>query len=231
MAAVFPSDIQNLQYYMSFQFKSYARDTSSLGGINNGSVGALGQNIILPMPERINDNPTQNWGEDKIPINEVLGGIAGLIPGVGAVASTLQNASPYTGYFTGKIPNPFLVMLYKQPNFKRFNFSWTLAPKNQQESQNLNDIVKEFKNNMLPSSEGNFFGTSNQLKYPNVVTPSFQPNSKYLFNFKDCAIESVNVDYTGAGIPAFFKNSQAPAEIKLRISLIEIDYWLQGQDI
>ena len=57
---------------------------------------------------------------------------------------------------------------------------------------------------------------------------SFKP-SGYLFKLKPCAIIAVQVDYTGAGQPSFFK-SGAPTIVNLTLQLKE--YQLQSaQDI
>ena len=64
------------------------------------------------------------------------------------------------------------------------------------------------------------------MEYPLIVKPSFHPND-YMFEFKQCAINSINVDYTGAGMPAFF-TTNAPAAVRLDINLTEIDLWMRS---
>jgi len=211
--ATFPSDIKSLNYYMSFQFSQYQR-----GSIAQGAqiVAGGGETCVLPMPEKINDHPTVDWtpksfGED----------IMSKTPAI--VSSVAQIA----GYLEGSIPNPFLVMLFKSPAFKKFTFSWTLAPKNSDETDSLDSIIKQFRKSMQPRKGGNFAGTNGAtLGYPDVVTVKFIPQDK-LFSFKPCVIESIDVDYTGAGMPAFFKSSKGPAQVKLRVNLTEIEYWTQ----
>ena len=44
--------------------------------------------------------------------------------------------------------------------------------------------------------------------------------------FRPCAVNGVSVDYTGAGVPSFFKNG-APTVINLTLQLTEIQLWDQ----
>jgi len=212
----FPSDIQSLNYYMSFQFSQYQRNSIASGA---QIVAGAGVSCILPMPEKINDHPSVDWmpksfGEDIMSK---------------AMGQTGVSALQAVGYLDGSIPNPLLVMLFKSPTFKKFSFSWTLAPKNSNESDSLDSIVKQFRKSMQPrkgSGAGGAGGNGVTLGYPDVVTVKFNPANK-LFTFKPCVIESIDVDYTGAGMPAFFKSSQAPVQVKLKVNLTEIEYWTQ----
>ena len=88
----------------------------------------------------------------------------------------------------------------------------------------LNDIIKTFRKRMLPDVSAS---TANVLMdYPNIVKPAFQPK-EYMFDFKWCAVEAINVNYTGLGMPAF-TTTNAPAAIKLQIDLKEIDLWMRS---
>lgn len=211
----FPSDLGS-KHYMTFQFMQYERSSVTSGSQLMPGAGA---SVVLPMPDKINDIPSVSWTEDSS-VSDMMKGALGSL---GNVATGLA------GYQFGVVPNPFLVMLFKRPNFKEFTFSWTLAPTSQEESQTLTDILNIFRKNMLPSKTGGSIGgISAGLKYPNIVQPRFDSESrKHMFEFKPCAVKSVHFDYTGSGMPAFFKNSKAPAQVRLTISLIELEYWTQ----
>jgi hypothetical protein len=144
-----------------------------------------------------------------------------------ATSSTVQYVfcSTYggaAGYLAGGYAiNPFLVMLFKQPEFKTFQFSWSFSPRTEIESQTLQNVIQSFRKYMLPEAAATI-----ALKYPNIVLVKFFPDD-YLFQFKPCVIRSINVDYNPGGNPAFFKTG-APAQIRLTLDLTEIEYWLQS---
>jgi hypothetical protein len=117
-------------------------------------------------------------------------------------------------------------MLFKSPTFKEYNLQWQFAPKNEQESQTLADIITQFKYNMLPARAGGLGGGQSNilLNYPSIAIIKMYPNDEFTFRFKPCAIRSVSVDYTGAGGPSFFKRKGAPTVVNFSVALQEIQY-------
>lgn len=217
----FPKDIGNIGYYMSFTFSEYQRD-SVLAGANIMMSG--GQTINLPMPDTINDHPTVDWNQESVSDK-----VKKMIPG-GNVPSAIDLAANLYGYTYGVQLNPFLIMMFKKPAFKTFQFSWTLTPRSSDESDTLNNIIHTFRKNMLPDTGGQALGGTSfgpfLLKYPLIVKPVLHPD-QYLFKFKHCAIKEINFDYTGMGMPSF-TTTDAPAAVKLDISMTEIDLWFRS---
>jgi hypothetical protein len=78
---------------------------------------------------------------------------------------------------------------------------------------------------MLPAMAPSAGGTL--LKYPNMAIISLSPNQDYLYKFKPCVIESMSVNYASAGMPSFFKRSDAPVDVTISLNLLEIEYWLK----
>jgi len=64
------------------------------------------------------------------------------------------------------------------------------------------------------------------LKYPDIVRIRMLPDEMGM-QFKNCAIISVQVDFTGAGNPSFFRGTNRPTVINLTLQLKEIQLWDQ----
>lgn len=173
-----------------------------------GGGAAMASGVIkLPLPKRINDLQNLIWEEHSLTDMAVqqLG------------ASTLVTlGSAATGYAL----NPFMFMTFKRAQFKEHTLQWTLSPDSKQESDKLKDIIKSLKKASLPTSEGKFF-----MKYPSLVNVQLSPKN-YLFSFKKCAIQSVQIDYTGAGLSFF--DSKAPTVVNLTLQLKETELWESG---
>jgi hypothetical protein len=122
----------------------------------------------------------------------------------------------------GIAQNPFMTMLFQSPNFKSHSFSWVFAPRNQQESLMIAQIIEAFKFNMLPGLAAGTAGTF--FSIPNIADISLYPANKYLYRFKPCAVKSVTADYAPNG-PSFFIDSFAPTHISLSIEFLEIEMW------
>ena len=114
-------------------------------------------------------------------------------------------------------------MLYKSPNFKEYRFDWTLTPNTPQESQTLKAIITYLKVNSLPSAPPGAL----MMKFPLIALIRFYPDNVFEeLNLKPCAITSVSVDYTGAGMPSFFVDG-SPTTVNLSIALKEIEIQTQ----
>ena len=230
----FPSDLadDSKQYWMMFSFYEYQR--SDLSQMAQLQFAGGGTSVALPMPDRINDNPTVDWQSENLldTASQAANFVADKIPT--SIASTALGvagkAQSVASYFSGQIINPFMVMLFKSPEFKDFHFTWLLSPRNEKETRELQNIVQSFRYYMMPDSGigGGMLGSNGAtLKYPYLVVPRFFPD-KNLFQMKPCAIRSVNIDYTGAGMPAFFQSSQGPAQVRLTVNLTEVEYWIRS---
>ena len=114
-------------------------------------------------------------------------------------------------------------------NFRSFSFTWTLAPKTEDESKTIRNIINTFKARSLPSFSG---CTSLLFNYPAVVKPSFylsglDPKGLGITAFKQCAIRDVTARFSPQGeAPSFYSTSAAPVFISLSISLQEIEYMM-----
>ena len=232
------------QFYATFNFYNYKAlggqagplVGSSLVGIVQGFIDIISQTfkmkndmiqtskgtVILPLPKKINDATTLTWNEESLTSKAMS--IAG--EAAAAVAKGADVVSPLTGLAV----NPFLFMQFQRPNFKEFVFQWTFTPTSIQESQSIKSIIKKFQKSALPTFDGVL------LEYPDVVNIKFYPNDLFgMMTMKTCAIISVQVDYTGAGAPSFFKQQPgndggAATVINLSVSLKEIQLW-SSEDI
>lgn len=150
------------------------------------------------------------------------GGIASQLAGVvaqqaGSIYNAVQSVS-------GVTPNPFQTILFKNPNFKKHQFSWSFIPKEQQESEKLRKIVETFQYHMLPgiSKTASIFFT-----YPGIVRIFLNPTSKYLYKFKPCVVEAFSVNYAPNG-PAFYRKTVAPAALNVSITFQEVELWTKN---
>jgi hypothetical protein len=136
--------------------------------------------------------------------------------------------------------NPMSQMLYKGPQYRRYQMPFILKPKSRGESENIKKIISAFRLASSPSvpntsglsvgptasasvniGEGNSFS----FGYPHLTQFDLlfytdDKNSKRIFRSKPCVIESVSTDY-GSQKMTFFEDGN-PAEITLTVQLTEI---------
>ena len=107
---------------------------------------------------------------------------------------------------TGMIMNPNMELLFQGPSLRPFSFSFKLSPRSPEEAKSVIKIIRFFKQGMAPiSTDSNLF-----LKSPNTWQLQYleggQNEHKYLNKFKECALQSLNVEYTPDGNYATFED-------------------------
>lgn len=226
-STVFPSDLitGNRRYYIQIEFVKYEGIFSNLtipGLVNGGQTRNPSGGVILPVPSSLTDVSILNWEQTstveqggKIATgflsqraSNLVGQITGVASGVAAIA----------GAALGKTVNPGLFMMFTQPNFKEYVFNWDLVANNEDETRRIADIVNSFKFAAAPTSQGFYYD------YPDIAIMKLFPKDYYTFVMKPAAITSVQVQYNGAGQPAFLRNG-APVNVKLAVQFKEIQIW------
>jgi hypothetical protein len=245
----FPGDLiqSNRDFYISFKFQQYEKRSITNSPFLRSSGG-----IRLPLPSNLKDNLSVSYnpaelgpsagaglesivGESPMPEGTIAAAVTlaerGFLAGASIVEGrALEAAQKLLGRgaeaasaYSGVAANPYQTILFKNPNFKKHNFSWKLMPRDEDESNKIRDLVRTFQFHMSPGvsrGPGLFFS------YPSMVIVSLFPSSEYLYRFKPCVVETVDVNYAAGSGPSFFKRSQAPSAITLSIQLQEIEYWI-----
>jgi hypothetical protein len=200
------------------------RDFSPLGAALLGSAGAMtaamksGQNGLGDSVERSVKNIDSLKG-GLMPWFAAAGIQAGMngIPGFGGGVS-INDVLAST---QGTILNPNTEVLYTGPDLRTFGLTFKMTARNKGESDDIREICNTFKKNMLPklSKEAQVF-----VKVPNIVKVSFKnktDNSIWVTQYKNCAIGSVDINYTADGAWSTFQ-SGAPTAVILTLQFIEL---------
>lgn len=243
MSLNFPDTLESFEYFMTFAFKEYQMPDTIDQKINGQKFLNETGAIRLPLPNSMVDSQHVEYSAESLSLAgaaavQVLQGktkeAVETLAGAGAKKLTELGASKVglsqtdlgaVGATKGLALNPFLTVLFKSPAFKRHTLSWLLSPTNQNESKILNDIVIEFRKNMLPNQSGALGGTL--LTYPKIVQVTVSNTNEYFtYQFRPAVIENFSVNFAPDGQPSFFGSTQAPTAVEIRLELMEIEYWL-----
>ena len=144
-------------------------------------------------------------------VGDIIGGLTGA--GAGSVVE-----GAVKGWQIGKGfgQNPHLAQLYQGPSdFREHSFSYKLIPKNEKESDILNEIIWALKYYSSPNTfySGHFFS------YPEQWEIDFRFND-YLFQIGQSVLTNVSINYHGEGVPAYFnKSGDEPAPVSIQIDM------------
>ena len=126
--------------------------------------------------------------------------------------------------------NTFKSVTLSAPQFRRHNLTFKMAPKDFNEAKAIQKIAYLLRRAMTPKRA--LFGAL--FEFPDIFLIAFSPNSKFLYKFKPCVLERINVDYTGGNqAPGFYRQqgnpSNAPPEsVVITLQFLELEYWLES---
>ena len=124
----------------------------------------------------------------------------------------------------GVIFNPNKELLFNGVNLRTFNFSFKLMPRNKDEADQVERIIRSFKRNMAPVVGGSETGYG-FLRTPSVFELQYMNGSRehpFLHKFKQCFLENCTVNYTGDGFYATYAGGQ-PVSMILNLTFKEIE--------
>ena len=114
--------------------------------------------------------------------------------------------------------NPNMEMLFSGPSVRSFQFLFKFTPRNQEESAEVKQIIRQFKQNMMPRFKGTF------LKAPNIFELSYRKGAAmhpFLNRFKLCALTNCSTTYTGDGTYATYHDG-TPISMTMNLSFQEL---------
>lgn len=183
------------------------------GGKPNPSVSANGSSAYAAAKKSFSRFAAFNKEDAKYSIASGIAKFAGLFEG--SAQFIIDNSF-------GTTLNPNSTVALKAPSLRTHSFSWLLAAKSQADSNIIQQIIDQFKANMLPdTSQERFF-----LNYPSLVYPEFIGTNQYLYTFKPSVITGFSALPVAGGQPSFFNDTHAPTIIQLSIQLLEVEMFL-----
>lgn len=152
----------------------------------------------------------------------VQGGFGLLQSGLEALGST----GSVVNILAGAAENPYTENVFKNVNFREHNFSYVFMPKNEAESEQIDQIIQMFKYAMHPKTT-TILGAQGFFEFPYEfqITHSVQDTT---FTLLPSVLSSLEVDYSGGtDSPKFFvpiagTGKQYPARITLSMTFKEM---------
>ena len=149
-----------------------------------------------------------------------------------------------SGSTRGVVINPNAELLYDSPEMREIGMIFKLVPRNQKEAEQIQKIVMTFRAASMPrwgatggeplrteAGAGtdpeadiiNFGGEDNWIRVPDLCKFSFMKGDEvhpHLIQFKPCAINRVEVNYTSDGTYATYSDGM-PVCTELRLNFME----------
>ena len=182
--------------------------------------------VTLPIPGGISDSNSVNWGEQTMSAaqaatgalaaaalsddagKELSGFQEGLTKNTEGIkkalkseiikAATGTDSAQFLARTDGVVMNPNMELLFGGPQLRSFGFTFKFSPRNSKEARSLISIIKMFKKGMAPQKQQS--GLFLKAPYTWMIQYLHKGREhKYLNKFKECALQSFNVNYTPDG--------------------------------
>ena len=193
-------DRPSVKYGVNYQDKELGALTGFLAG-----VGSATKSI---------EEGLSFGGEAFARIAAEVARIPSLIPGVGSRISDLLSVSSRTK------TNPFREVLFESVDYRTFNFKYRFFPKDAQESERVQNIIKLFKFHMHPELSANKFFYIYPSEFEIVYYYRNKVNN-YFNRISECALTDMSVEYGGDQFATFADG--APTEVTLNLTFRELE--------
>jgi hypothetical protein len=186
-------DLPNMASQQKYGPMSGALNSVLAGGLSEAyraisdsvDAGSAGNIDVGDIAGRLSAQFAQQGGPVA---REVASAVAGAVVGV--------NGAQFQTLASGEITNPNIELLYSGPSLRSYSMSWTLAPKNATEANNVYQIIRQLKRHHLPSK------TSGMLRVPKVFQLTThikgKPSNRYQM-YKPCVLEAFSVKQDATG--------------------------------
>jgi hypothetical protein len=172
-ALVYPLDLSNDQDRMVIIMYRYRNTLNNLFGKRDISKVSEGDGkplsyIVLPIPNNLGDISKVGWAPSTLSVAEIVNAttntavsaIPGASKGIENLKSSITDAvskvasDPNLSRFSGTITNPNQDLLFQSNGLREFTYSFDLFPRNEAESKEIRNIVRVFRQGMLPRKIG-----------------------------------------------------------------------------
>ena len=204
---------------------------STVAAYNTDATGALGFAAAGGMDILRKYNQNDMAGASSALINLAKGFLGNTALKAGAEAADLfsggSGGAGLINKFFSQADNPYLEVLFDKMNLRNFSYTFTLAPKNTDERDDIQRIIQLFRFHMSPEviSENNRF-----LRLPSEFDIHYMYQHKsgqasendYYNKIATCVMTGCDVDYTPNGVNSFDDGSPTRMTMKLDFTELEM---------
>ena len=124
----------------------------------------------------------------------------------------------------GQAENPYIEMMFKQMSLRDFAYDFTFSPRNQQETEEVQAIIKLFRFHMAPELKGNnhrylTLPSTFDIHYMYQYDRENAAENNFYSKISTCVLSGVSVNYTPTGVKSFADG--APTQITMNLAFKE----------
>jgi len=146
--------------------------------------------------------------------------------GIVEAAVDAEGTNELIGKAFGQADNPYMEVLFDKMALRTFTYNFTFAPRNKDETMDVQKIIQMFRFHMSPELKGqaNRFLTlpsTFDIHYMYQMEDGLATENNFYNKIATCVLESCNVDYTPGGVRSF--SDGAPTQITMALQFKETE--------
>ena len=164
----------------------------------------------------------------------LTGGIAGIMTeaakkSAAAIAEGLAGAEGAAGLVNrafGQADNPYIEVLFQAMEVRTFTYNFTFAPRNEEETADVQAIIQLFRFHMAPELQGGqarFLTLPSEfdIHYMYMAKDGTNSENDYYNRIATCVLTNCTVDYTPGAVKSFADG--APTQITMGLTFKETE--------
>ena len=144
-----------------------------------------------------------------------------------ALAETLagaEGAAAVVNRAFGQADNPYMEVLFSNMNVRTFTYNFTFAPRNEEETADVQAIIQLFRFHMAPELQGaqsRFLTLPSEfdIHYMFIAKDGTNSENDYYNKISTCVLTNVSTNYTPNGVRSF--SDGAPTQITMSLTFKE----------
>lgn len=126
----------------------------------------------------------------------------------------------------GQATNPYMEVLFEQMGLRSFTYNFTFAPRNADETEDVQRIIKMFRFHMAPELQGAnerflTLPSTFDIHYMYQMSSETAKENSFYHKIATCVLSDCQVDYTPSGVKSFA--SGAPTQITMSLTFKETE--------
>jgi len=126
----------------------------------------------------------------------------------------------------GQADNPFVEVLFSSMNIRKFTYNFNFAPRNEDETQEIQQIIQLFRYHMSPElqrTNGRYLTLPStfDIHYMYKAENGNGYENDYYTRLSTCVLQDCNVNYTPTGVKSF--GDGAPTQITMGLTFSETE--------
>ena len=149
--------------------------------------------------------------------SEFAGGLSGVDP---------EAITGFANKAFGQATNPYMEVIFEKVGMRTFDYNFTFQPRNAEETEDVQTIIKMFRFHMLPEMQGAnerflTLPSTFDIHYMYQLSSENARENSFYSKIATCVLNGVDVDYTPDGVKSFA--SGAPTQIKMGLNFMETE--------